>query len=60
MVYFDSVDKTPCPVFEDNHGEYYFFGEGKVYEAFCYFLQSVYKKVWQEIKRYKRELISAK
>ena len=41
---------------KQNHGEYYFFGEGRVYEAFCYFLQMVYKKVWQEIKLYKREL----
>ena len=39
-----------------NHAEYYFFGEGKVQEAFCYFLSFVYKKVWQEIKLYKKEL----
>ena len=40
----------------ENHGEYEFLGGGDIQETFCYFLENAYKKVWQEIKLYKREL----
>jgi hypothetical protein len=39
----------------ENHGEFYFFGGGNSQEAFCYFLENAYKKVWEAIKQFKKE-----
>ena len=42
--------------FDGDDDEWYFNGGAYEQEAFCYFLGFAYKKVWQEIKRYKREV----
>jgi hypothetical protein len=40
----------------DNHGEFYYLGEGNIQESFCYFSELAYKKVWQALNQYKKEI----
>ena len=41
---------------QENYAEFAFLGGGDIQETFCYFLENCYKKVWETIRRYKREL----
>jgi hypothetical protein len=40
----------------DNLGEFYYLGEGNIQESFCYFSELAYKKVWQALNQYKKEI----
>jgi len=39
----------------ENHGEFDFFGGGTSQEAFCYYLENIYRNVWRTISIYEKE-----